>query len=164
MAKRTVLVAVWEYRNAKGKRRLAYFGDTVDLTKEAIELGEAVDAFGVESVEDPDDLDEDPDSDPDKDADADADADADVKRDESDGDDEGSAYTEPVAEPAAPVAASISEPVTPPVVVAAAPERPKNVATKPVWEAYAIERGVEGAKSMSKDELVAAIDAIDAQS
>lgn len=60
MAKKTVRVAVWEYRNAEGKRRLAYFGDSVDLTEDEIARGEAVDAFGadepevVETDEDPD--------------------------------------------------------------------------------------------------------------
>lgn len=42
-------------------------------------------------------------------------------------------------------------------------ERPKNAAPKPEWAEYAARRGIEGVEGMSKDELVAAVNALDAQ-
>lgn len=39
MATRTVKVALWDYRDANGKRRRAYFGDEVDLPKREIDRG-----------------------------------------------------------------------------------------------------------------------------
>ncbi|MGC0364806.1 hypothetical protein ABH922_002790 [Rhodococcus sp. 27YEA15] len=42
-------------------------------------------------------------------------------------------------------------------------ERPKNAAAKPVWEAYAIERGVENAAELSKDQIIDAVNALDAK-
>lgn len=122
MAEKTIRVAVWEYLNAEGRRRLAYFGDTVEIPESEIAKGELVDAFGIDSVE-PDDVQE--------------------------------------AEP---------EPATTPVEVeppAPAPstagDRPKNAAPKPIWEAYALKRGIENAADLNKDELVAAVNALDAK-
>lgn len=61
-----IRVAVWEYRNAKGKRRIAYFGDVVALPAAEVERGERQGVFDqpepvVEVVEpdadlEPDDL------------------------------------------------------------------------------------------------------------
>ncbi len=41
--------------------------------------------------------------------------------------------------------------------------RPKNAAPKPIWEAYALKRGIENAADLNKDELVAAVNALDAK-
>jgi hypothetical protein len=160
MAKRTVLVAVWEYRNAKGKRRLAYFGDTVDLTKEAIELGEAVDAFGIEPVQDSDDLDENPDDDSDDDADAGAESN-DSEGDDN-GDDDGQGDLAPSVDAADPAESAT------PVVAAPVPlERPKLTATRIAWEQYALALGIDTAvlSAMTKrEEIIAAVDALSTQS
>lgn len=43
-----VTAATWEYVTAEGKRRRAFFGDTVQLTDEEVERGLAVGALGVE--------------------------------------------------------------------------------------------------------------------
>lgn len=43
-----VTAATWEYVTAEGKRRRAFFGDTVELTDEEVERGFAVGALGVE--------------------------------------------------------------------------------------------------------------------
>lgn len=58
---------------------------------------------------------------------------------------------------------------TPPTVtkfdtVAPDPDRPKNAATRPVWEAYAVGRGLDPAalEEMNKDSIVAAINELDA--
>lgn len=110
MAEKTIRVAVWEYLNAEGKRRFAYFGDTVEVPESEIAKGELVAAFGAEAIE------------PGKNADTEAPAESAGKLD-----------------------------------------RPKNAAPKPAWEAYAASRGVEGVDDMSKDELVAAVNALDAQ-
>lgn len=156
MAKRIVLVAVWEYRNAKGKRRLAYFGDTVDLTKEAIELGEAVDAFGVEPVQDSDDLDENPDADPDEDADAGAES------NDSEGEANGRVDLAPSVNAPDPAESAT------PVVAAPVPlERPKLTATRIAWEQYALALGIDTAvlSAMTKrEEIIAAVDALSTQS
>ncbi|WP_084865876.1 hypothetical protein [Prescottella equi] len=45
MARKKIRVALWEYRNADGKRRLCYFGDTVELTDAEIERGTAAGVF-----------------------------------------------------------------------------------------------------------------------
>lgn len=37
---KTITVAVWEYRNAEGKRRRGYHGDVVQLTADEVERGE----------------------------------------------------------------------------------------------------------------------------
>lgn len=42
-------------------------------------------------------------------------------------------------------------------------ERPKNAAAKPVWEAYAIKRGVENAAELNKDQIIDAVNALDAK-
>lgn len=42
-------------------------------------------------------------------------------------------------------------------------DRPKNAAPKPIWEAYALKRGIENAAELNKDELVAAVNALDAK-
>ncbi|MCV7255679.1 hypothetical protein H7J86_26290 [Mycobacterium hackensackense] len=46
MAKRVVRAALWEYRDAKGQRRRAFFGQEVDLPASEIERGEAQGVFG----------------------------------------------------------------------------------------------------------------------
>ena len=58
---------------------------------------------------------------------------------------------------------------TPPTVskfdtVAHDPKRPKNAATRPVWEAYAVGRGLDPAalEEMNKDSIIAAINELDA--
>ncbi|MFD4932343.1 hypothetical protein ACFWMS_26335 [Peribacillus butanolivorans] len=61
-----------------------------------------------------------------------------------------------------------TEPVTPQnpeqsPASAQALERPKNAAAKPVWEAYALERGVENAAELSKDQIIDAVNALDAK-
>jgi len=45
MARKTIRVAVWEYRTDEGKRRLAYFGDTVELPESEIERGTLAGVF-----------------------------------------------------------------------------------------------------------------------
>ncbi|USC16221.1 hypothetical protein [Rhodococcus sp. 11-3] len=45
MARKKIRVAVWEYRTDEGKRRLAYFGDTVDLSDDEIERGTRAGVF-----------------------------------------------------------------------------------------------------------------------
>lgn len=45
MAKKVVRVAVWEYLNKQKKRRLAYFGDEVDLSAAEVKRGEAAGVF-----------------------------------------------------------------------------------------------------------------------
>lgn len=45
MARKKIRVAVWEYRNDEGKRRLAYFGDSVELPESEIARGTAAGAF-----------------------------------------------------------------------------------------------------------------------
>lgn len=44
------------------------------------------------------------------------------------------------------------------------PNRPKNAATRPVWEAYAVGRGLDPAalEEMNKDSIIAAINELDA--
>ena len=48
--------------------------------------------------------------------------------------------------------------------VALDPDRPKNAATRPVWEAYAVGRGLDPAalEEMNKDSIIAAINELDA--
>ena len=122
MAEKTIRVAVWEYLNAEGKRRLAYFGDTVEIPESEIAKGELVDAFGIDSVA------------PDDDAEA---------------------------EPEPATNAVEVEPAVP--ASPAAGDRPKNAAPKPIWEAYALKRGIENAAELNKDGLVAAVNALDAK-
>lgn len=45
MATRTVKVATWQYRNAKGQRRRAYFGDEIELPKDEVERGDREGVF-----------------------------------------------------------------------------------------------------------------------
>ena len=40
--------------------------------------------------------------------------------------------------------------------------RPKAASTKPLWEAYATERGID-VSGLDKDEIIAAVDALDAK-
>lgn len=42
---KTVTVAIWEYRNAEGRRRRAYRGDVVELTADEVERGERAGVF-----------------------------------------------------------------------------------------------------------------------
>lgn len=42
-------------------------------------------------------------------------------------------------------------------------ERPKNAAAKPFWEAYALQRGIDNAAELSKDQIVDAVNALDAK-
>ncbi|ANN98198.1 hypothetical protein [Mycobacteroides abscessus] len=43
-----ITAATWEYVTVEGKRRRAFFGDTVDLTEDEVERGLNVGAIGVE--------------------------------------------------------------------------------------------------------------------
>ncbi|WP_349318868.1 hypothetical protein [Mycolicibacterium canariasense] len=52
MAKRVVRAALWEYRDAKGQRRRAFFGQEVDLPASEIERGEAQGVFGSAALAD----------------------------------------------------------------------------------------------------------------
>lgn len=45
MAKRVVKVAIWEYRNAKGHRRRAYFGQTIELPEDELKRGDREGVF-----------------------------------------------------------------------------------------------------------------------
>ena len=45
MAKRVVKAALWEYRDRKGRRRRAFFGDEVNLTESEIERGDRENVF-----------------------------------------------------------------------------------------------------------------------
>lgn len=45
MAKRVVKAALWEYRDADGKKHRAFFGDRVELTEDEIERGERQGVF-----------------------------------------------------------------------------------------------------------------------
>lgn len=68
-----ITAATWEYVTAEGKRRRAFFGDTVDLTEDEVERGLNVGALGVklpveESVESESDAEEPDSADPDADA------------------------------------------------------------------------------------------------
>ncbi|WP_433703642.1 hypothetical protein [Prescottella equi] len=45
MVLKKIRVAVWEYHTEEGKRRLCYFGDSVDLTEAEIERGTAAGVF-----------------------------------------------------------------------------------------------------------------------
>ncbi|AUV60791.1 head-tail connector protein [Mycobacterium phage Rem711] len=45
MATRTVKVATWQYRDSKGRRRRAYFGDEIELPKDEIERGDRLGVF-----------------------------------------------------------------------------------------------------------------------
>lgn len=47
MPRNQIRVALWEYRNADGKRRLAYFGDSVDLTPDEYERAEKAGVFDI---------------------------------------------------------------------------------------------------------------------
>lgn len=47
MARNQIRVALWEYRNADGKRRLAYFGDSVDLTPDEYARAEKAGVFDI---------------------------------------------------------------------------------------------------------------------
>ncbi|MGW8936177.1 hypothetical protein [Gordonia terrae] len=46
MAKKTIRVATWEYRDKAKKRRRAYYGDVVDLPAAEVKRGEAAGIFG----------------------------------------------------------------------------------------------------------------------
>ncbi|YCU47978.1 hypothetical protein ACRYGS_20805 [Mycobacteroides abscessus] len=48
MAQHVVTAAMWEYLTPEGKRRRAFFGDTVELTDQEAERGFTVGALGVE--------------------------------------------------------------------------------------------------------------------
>lgn len=50
MATRTVKVATWQYFNAKGQRRRAYFGDEIDLPKAEVERGDREGVFTPEPI------------------------------------------------------------------------------------------------------------------
>ena len=45
MAKRIVKVSLWRYRDTEGNRRIARFGDEVDIPKAEIERGDAAGVF-----------------------------------------------------------------------------------------------------------------------
>lgn len=45
MPTRTVKVATWQYFNAKGQRRRAYFGDEIELPKDEVERGDREGVF-----------------------------------------------------------------------------------------------------------------------
>ncbi|QHB37850.1 hypothetical protein SEA_OPIE_7 [Gordonia phage Opie] len=47
MAKKTIRVATWEYRDKAKKRRRAYYGDVVDLSAAEVKRGEAAGVFGA---------------------------------------------------------------------------------------------------------------------
>lgn len=47
MAGNQIRVAVWEYRNEAGKRRIAYFGDSVELTPDEYDRAEKAGVFDV---------------------------------------------------------------------------------------------------------------------
>lgn len=50
MASKTITVATWEYRNAEGKRRRAYYGDVVELTAAEVKRGTAAGVFDQPDV------------------------------------------------------------------------------------------------------------------
>ncbi|AMS02928.1 hypothetical protein SEA_MAGICMAN_7 [Gordonia phage MagicMan] len=47
MAKKTIRVATWEYRDKAKKRRRAYYGDVVDLSAAEVKRGDAAGVFGA---------------------------------------------------------------------------------------------------------------------
>lgn len=47
MAKKTIRVATWEYRDKAKKRRRAFYGDVVDLPAPEVKRGEAAGVFGA---------------------------------------------------------------------------------------------------------------------
>lgn len=122
MALKKIRVAVWEYHTEEGKRRLAYFGDTVELTDEEIERGTAA---GVFDQPEPSPVPQ-PEPEP-----------------------------EPLVDEPAPVAQA-----------ADTPRRPRPAATLEKWAAYAKACGIDAEKvdaMDSKDDIIAAVDALDAE-
>lgn len=67
-----------------------------------------------------------------------------------------SAETQWTEEQAAKTAEAAQPPAARPLV------RPKAASTKPLWEAYATERGID-VTGLDKDEIIAAVDALDAK-
>ncbi|MFF2060033.1 MULTISPECIES: hypothetical protein [Actinomycetes] len=134
MTEKTIRVAVWEYLNHEGKRRFAYFGDVVDLPDSEIERGEQVEAFGADLT----------------------------LSDLADQPDPSTKAEVPAEQPATPAEPGATTSDTPPAADVKL-ERPKNAAPKPEWVEYAAWRGIDGVEDMSKDELVAAVNALDAQ-
>ncbi len=67
-----------------------------------------------------------------------------------------SAETQWTEEQAAKTAEAAQPPAAQPLV------RPKAASTKPLWEAYATERGID-VTGLDKDEIIAAVDALDAK-
>jgi hypothetical protein len=156
MAEKEIRVAVWEYHDADGKRRRAWFGQTVDLTEDEIARGEAAGVFDQpEPVGDvpftlPTILPIDPAADGadggglvDEPADDEViatgdQADGGNAADQGDGDDQGGA--QPAGEADAP---------------AATPERPKDTALVAEWREYAEAQGMDAdeAAKLSRAEL-----------
>lgn len=142
MPKKTIRVAVWEYRNAAGKRRLAYFGNVVDLPASEIERGEALDVFGAPVVE--------------------TEVEVETADPDTQGGDGEAALAAAVAAADAEQAAAAKAAAT---AKAATGERPQNVAGKAVWDAYGVANGLtaEEVGEMTKAQINAAVEAKKAQ-
>ncbi|WP_454835853.1 lipase chaperone [Rhodococcus qingshengii] len=92
------------------------------------------------------------------------DEDADAEREAAEAVDAGLAEAERIKawlsaetqEQAAKTAEAAQPPAAQPLV------RPKAASTKPLWEAYATERGID-VSGLDKDEIIAAVDALDAK-
>jgi hypothetical protein len=140
MATKQIRVALWEYTNAEGKRRKAFFGDIVDLPDDEVERGEKAGVFGPATGSDAalaaivgaDRVDEVPPP-------------ADEDLDHGPADDEPITHTvstQPTGEPVADVSTTL--------------ERPKQAAPKDAWVEYAKRRGMSeaDAEAATKVELI----------
>lgn len=154
MAQHVVTAAMWEYLTPEGKRRRAFFGDTVELTDEESGRGFSVGALGVELPAESTDDDSDP-------ADATATGDGEDGGDGG-GNDGGDGDPDPTAGVAGdPVDATSTETGT----EGDAPrKKPLKAATKPVLVDWLMANGIydrDELEAQEKDDLWALIEATD---
>ena len=122
-----VRVAIWEYRDAEGRRRRAYFGNVVELTEDEYTRAERAGVFAARPVSVVEDS-----AAPDGDAGA-------AELGEGEGEGEGGEQQDPGGD------ADPGE-----------LQRPKLAAVKDLWVEYAVSRGMDRARAedMTKAELV----------
>lgn len=143
MAKKTVQVATWEYRDGKGRRRRAYYGDVVDLSVAEVKRAKAAGVLG--------DFDKPAQKPAPRRSPAAPAAEADPVLPESLADDEtddldGLDAGTPTSDDGVPAADGEVE-------------RPKQVAPKSAWVEYAVSTGLdrEDAEEMDKHDLIQAL-------